>query len=52
MDGWWAVVANAGRLCGFLDPVLVVAGSFERAGAGGFASFGDQQGGDLGKVDR
>jgi hypothetical protein len=52
VDGWWAVVADAGRFCGFLDPVLVVAGSFDRAGAGAFASFGDEQGGDLRKVDR
>ena len=50
VDGRWAVVAGAGRLAGFLDAVAVVAASFDGAGAGAFATVGDQQRGDLGQA--
>lgn len=39
-------MAGAGRLAWLLDPVLVVAGPFDGAGAGAPPAFGDQQGGD------
>jgi len=52
VDGRRAGVAGAGQLAAFLDLVAVVAGSFDRAGAGAFAAGGDQQGADLGKVGR
>jgi hypothetical protein len=45
-----AVVAGAGGLVGFLDAVAVVAGTFDRTGAGAFAAVGDEQVGDLGQV--
>ena len=49
-DGGWVVVAGAGRFVGFLDAVTVVAGAFDRAWAGAFAAFGDQQHGDSSQV--
>jgi hypothetical protein len=53
VDGRWARVADAGRLVGFLDPVTVVAGAFDRAGAGavppGRVRFADDLGQDLGQ---
>lgn len=49
-DGGWLGVAGAGRFVGFLDPVTVVAGAFDRAGAGAFPAFGNQQHGDGGQV--
>ena len=45
-------MADAGRLVGFLDPVAVVSGAFDRAGAGAFARVRDEQGGEHGQVDR
>jgi hypothetical protein len=41
-DRGWLVVAGAGWFVGFLDAVGVVAGAFDRAGAGAFAAFGDE----------
>jgi hypothetical protein len=41
LDGGWAVVAGADRLAAFLDAVVVVAGSFDGAGAGAFATVGE-----------
>src|SRR6266516_2672283 len=52
VDGRRSVVAGAGRFAGFLDAVAVVPGSFDGAGAGAFAAFGDQQVGDLGEALR
>ena len=40
LDGGWAVVADAGEFVGFLDAVAVVAGAFDRSGAGPVPSFG------------
>ncbi|MDQ3762818.1 MAG: hypothetical protein M3460_14535 [Actinomycetota bacterium] len=51
-DGGWGGVAGAGGLTGFLDPVVVVPGSFDRAGAGAFAAWWDEQGGDQRYVGR
>jgi hypothetical protein len=39
-------MADAGGLVSLLDPVAVVSGAFDRAGAGAFAAFGDEQGGE------
>jgi hypothetical protein len=50
VDGRFAVVAGAGWLAGFLDAVVVVSGAFDGAGAGAFASGGDQQSADPGQV--
>ena len=44
-------MADAGGLVALLDPVAVVSGAFDRAGAGAFASVGDEQRGDQGQVD-
>ena len=49
-DGGWSVVADAGWLIGSLHAVLVVPGSFDRAGAVAFAARRDQQVGDVGQV--
>ena len=51
-DRGWLVVSDAGGFAGFLDAVAVVSGAFDRAGAGAFAPFGDQQLGDLFEVVR
>jgi hypothetical protein len=40
------VVAGAGWFGGFFDAVVVVAGAFDRAGAGPFAAWGVEQAGD------
>jgi hypothetical protein len=45
-------VAGAGGLVGLLDAVVVVAGAFDRAWAGPFAPFGDEEDGDLGEPGR
>ena len=50
MDGRGAGVAGAGWFAGLFDPVVVVAGSFDGAGAGAFTAGGDAQDGDLGQV--
>jgi hypothetical protein len=42
------VVAGAGGFVGFLDAVAVVAGAFDRAGAGAFPALRDQVHGDVG----
>jgi hypothetical protein len=51
VDGRRSEVADAGRLVGFLDPVTVVTGAFDRAGAGpvppGRVRFADDLGQDL-----
>jgi hypothetical protein len=39
-------MADAGRLVSLLDPVAVVAGSFDRAGAAAFPAGGDEKGGE------
>jgi hypothetical protein len=49
-DGGRRWVSDAGWFAGLLDSVLVVAGAFHRSGAGAFASFGDEQRGDLVQV--
>jgi hypothetical protein len=49
-DGGWSVVAGAGGFVGFLDPVVVVSGAFDGAGAGAFAAGRDQQFGDVCQV--
>ena len=36
-------VADAGRLAGFLDPVVIVPGAFDRTRAGAFPAGGDEQ---------
>jgi hypothetical protein len=46
-DGGWPVVAGAGWFVGFLDAIVVVAGSFDRAGAGPFTARGVEQAGDV-----
>jgi hypothetical protein len=40
LDGGWLVVADAGEFVEFLDAVAVVAGAFDRSGAGSVPSFG------------
>lgn len=50
-DGGWVGVAGAGRFVGFLDAVTVVAWAFDRAGAGAFSAFGDEEDGDGVEVD-
>ena len=49
VNGGRAVVADAGRLMGFLDAVAVVAGAFDRAWAGPVPPFGVDLRGDLGQ---
>jgi hypothetical protein len=44
------VVADAAGFAGFLDAVVVVPGTFDGSGTGTLASFGDQQGGEVGQV--
>jgi hypothetical protein len=39
-------------MSGGIDPVAVVAGSFDRPWAGALAAGGDEQGGDVGQVGR
>lgn len=50
--GGWSFVAGAGGFAWFLDAVGVVAGAFDRAGAGMFPAGWDQQGGDRGEQMR
>src|SRR5680860_1540745 len=50
VDGRWRPVAGAGGFVGCLDPVAVVAGSFDGPWAGAFAAGGDQQVRDLSQV--
>ena len=45
-------MAGAWAFAGFLDPVAVVPGAFDRAGAGPFAPRRDEQPGEEGEVDR
>jgi hypothetical protein len=47
-DRGWVVVAGGGGFVGFLDAVAVVAGAFDRAGAGAFPALWDQERGDVG----
>ncbi len=49
MDGGWPVVAGAGGLGRFLDAVVVVAGSFDGAGAGAVPPARVDLRGDLGQ---
>jgi hypothetical protein len=50
VDGRWRGVADAGWFCGFLDPVLVVAGSFDCPWAGAFTAVGDKKDSDISQV--
>ena len=49
-DRGWVGVAGAGWFVGLFDAVTVVAGAFDRAGAGAFSALGDQEDGDGGQV--
>jgi hypothetical protein len=49
VDGGWPVVAGAGGLAWFLDAVVVVAGSFDGAGAGAVPAGRADLRGDLGQ---
>ena len=49
VNGGRAVVADAGRLMGFLDAVAVVAGAFDRVWAGPVPPFGVDLRGDVGQ---
>ncbi len=49
-DRGWLVVAGAGGFVGVFDPVAVVAGAFDRAGAGAFPAWWDEERGDGGQV--
>ena len=49
MDDGWPVVAGAGGLAGFLDAVVVVAGSLDGARAGAVPSVRVDLPGDLGQ---
>ncbi len=50
VDGRWRVVTDAGRFAGFLDSVVVVAGSVDCSWAGAFAAFRVEFAGKAGQV--